>query len=105
MDDALRFREIMTAYGGKPGKPSRKLLKFLRDKGVSEPAVEYLTGYVLTKSAGVSAIDFYSQDGWLGANAEDFVPIAIRDGEILGMRGKSACLRMAAQRPCLQVFS
>ena len=80
MDDALRFREIMATYGGRPGKPSRKLLAFLRSKGVSETAIEYMAGYVLTKASGVSAIDFYSQDGWLDVNAEVGVPIAIRDG-------------------------
>ena len=83
MDDSLRFRELMTAYGGRPGKPSHKLLAFLREKGVSEPAIEYLAGYVLKKASGVSAIDFYSQDGWMGANAADFVPIAIRDGLLI----------------------
>ena len=83
MDDALKFRALMTAYGGKPGEPSRKLLAFLRGKGVSEPAIEYLTGYVLKKSTGVNAIGFYDQDGWLGANADDFVPIAIRDGLLI----------------------
>lgn len=31
----------------------------------------------------MSAIDFYAEDGWLGANAEDFVPIAIRDGLLI----------------------
>jgi hypothetical protein len=83
MDDALRFREIMTAYGGRPGKPSHKLLVFLRDKGVSEPAIAHLTEYVLKKSAGVRAIGFYDQDGWLGANADNFVPIALRDGLLI----------------------
>ncbi len=83
MDDALRFREIITAYGGKPGKPTRKLLAFLREKGVSERAIEYLSGYVLKKGSGVSAVDFYGEDGWLGANAEDFLPIAIRDGLLI----------------------
>jgi hypothetical protein len=39
-----------------------------------------LSGYVLEKSAAVSAIDFYAEDGCLGANAADFIPIAIRDG-------------------------
>jgi hypothetical protein len=43
----------------------------------------YLAGYVLKKASGVSAIDFYSQDGWLGANGDDFVPIAIRDGLLI----------------------
>ena len=83
MDDALRFREVMAAHGGRPGKPSRKLLAFLRGRGVSEPAIEYLAGYVLQTASGVSAIDLYSQDGWLGANAEGFVPIALRDGLLI----------------------
>lgn len=82
-DDALRFHEIMKTYGGRPGTPSRKLLAFLRSKGVSEPAIDYLTGYVLKKPASISAIDFYPEDGWLGANADDFVPIAIRDGLLI----------------------
>jgi hypothetical protein len=43
----------------------------------------YLAGYVLKKASGVSAIDFYSQDGWLGANGDDFVPIALRDGLLI----------------------
>ena len=83
MDDARRFQELMTAYGGRRGKPSRELLAFLRDKAVSESAIEYLTEYILDTASGVSAIDFYSQDGWLGANAEDFVPVALRDGLLI----------------------
>jgi hypothetical protein len=82
-DDASQFRQILSAHGGKPGTPSAKLLAFLRERGVSEPAIEYLKGYVLRKSAAVGSIDFYSEDGWLGANAEDFVPIAIRDGLLI----------------------
>ncbi|MEQ8785450.1 MAG: hypothetical protein RIC55_04095 [Pirellulaceae bacterium] len=31
----------------------------------------------------MSAIDFYGEKGWLGANAEDFLPIAIRDGLLI----------------------
>lgn len=83
MSDALLFQEAVKAHGGKPGSPNRKLLPFLRDKGVSETAIEHLAAYVLKKSANVDAIDFYSQDGWLGANAEDFVPIAVRDGLLI----------------------
>jgi hypothetical protein len=83
MNDAQRFQRIMMAHGGKAGEPSRKLFTFLRDKGVTEPAIEYLTGYVLKKSGGVRAIDFYSEAGWLGANAAGFVPIAIRDGLLI----------------------
>jgi hypothetical protein len=82
-DDAVRFRKIISAYGGKPGRPSAGLLTFLRGRGVSEAAIAYLAGYVLEKSAGVGAIDFYAEDGWLGANAEDFVPIAVRDGLLI----------------------
>jgi hypothetical protein len=83
MDDALLFQQIMTNYGGRPGKPSRKLLAFLCKKGLSEEAVDYISAYVLKKASGVSAIDFYSESGWLGANADDSVPIAIRDGLLI----------------------
>lgn len=83
MDDSLRFQELIMTHGGSADKPGRKLLAFLRAKGVSEKAIEYLSGYVLKKSAWISAIDFYSQDGLLGANADGFVPIAIRDGLLI----------------------
>jgi hypothetical protein len=83
MDDAAQFRKIITSYGGKLGKPSRKLVAFLRTKGVSDEAIDYLASYALKKSAGVGAVDFYAEDGWLGANSEDFVPIAIRDGLLI----------------------
>jgi hypothetical protein len=83
MDDASQFRQIIVAHGGQAGNASRKLLAFLRDKGLSEEAIELLTGYVLKKSAYVGPIDFYSENGWLGANAEDYVPIALRDGLLI----------------------
>ncbi len=80
MDDASRFRKIITAYGGKLGKPSRKLLAFLQDKGLSSQAVAYISGYILQKGAGVSAIDFYGQSEVLKVQADDYLPIALRDG-------------------------
>ena len=83
MGDALQFHEIITAYGGKPGKPSRKMLAFLNDKGLTERAINYIAEFVLKKGTRVSAIEFYAEDGLLGANAEGYVPIAIRDGLLI----------------------
>lgn len=83
MDDAAQFQQIMAACGGKAGKPSRKLIAFLREKGLTEEAVTYLAGYVLKTASGAGAIDFYSQDGWLGCNGDDSIPVAIRDGLLI----------------------
>jgi hypothetical protein len=83
MDDVLQFREIIVAHGGKAGNASRKLVAFLRSKGLTEEAIDFLGKYVLKKSAYVSAIEFHAEDGWLGANADDFVPIALRDGLLI----------------------
>jgi hypothetical protein len=80
MDDAARFRDIITAYGGKPGKPSHKLLRFLNVKGLSPKALEYISQYVLKKGAGVSAIYFYGESEVLEVNADDYLPLALRDG-------------------------
>jgi hypothetical protein len=80
MDDAARFQEIVTAYGGKPGKASRKLLTFLNVKMLSPEAIEYIAEYVLKRGAGVSAIYLYGESEVLEVNADGYLPIALRDG-------------------------
>lgn len=83
MGDAELFRKVMTAKGATPGEPSLALLSFLQGRGVSDSAIEHLRGYVLSGSDGVNAVDIYAEDGWLGANATDYVPIALRDGLLI----------------------
>ncbi|MHB8973762.1 MAG: hypothetical protein ACYC3X_31435 [Pirellulaceae bacterium] len=49
-------------------------------RGWSSEAVKFVSGYNLTKAAGVSGIYFYSEAEVLETNADDFLPIALRDG-------------------------
>ena len=83
MSDSLQFQKAIKAYGGKPGKPSPELLTFLREKQVSDEAVAFLTGYAVEKSAFIGPVDFYAEDGWIGANSPDYIPIALRDGLLI----------------------
>jgi hypothetical protein len=80
MDDASLFQKIMTTYGGRFGKPSRRLLSFLKKNGLSEDALEYISEYILKKGAGVSAVYIYGESQILETNAEDYLPVALRDG-------------------------
>jgi len=83
MDDAKLFREILTAYGGKPCAPNAKFLTWLRSQGLSEQAIGVISGYLLKKSAYVGPVDFYSERGILWANGDEGIPIPLRDGLLI----------------------
>jgi hypothetical protein len=83
MNDASQFRKLMKSYGGKPGKPSSKLLEFLRSKEFAQQSIEYLSGYVLTSYCGVSSVFLFAQEVWIEYNSAGMIPIALRDGLLI----------------------
>jgi len=79
-EDAARFQKTVALAGGKPTKPSKKMLDFFQEKNLPDSVVDFLKPYLLRESIEIGGVEIYGEPEILETNAPDFLPIALRDG-------------------------
>lgn len=80
MSDAELFQEVAAEHGGRAGEAGPRMRANLRSKGVTEPAVEHLAGYLLGRPAEVRAVTFFTRRELLDASPQDWRPNVREDG-------------------------
>lgn len=83
MNDVEPFLEIARLYGGRVGPPGPKLLARLSECGLTEAAISLVAAQNLKRAFGVGSIDIYSEKDVASVNAEDGIPVCLRDGLLI----------------------